>query len=137
MIGALLRFAHEEVLRRLLAALNGNGFDISPTELLVFLYPGPDGRRPSELARQCDMSRQAMNYVLAGLESRGYIERSDDPGSAARVVHLTEHGRQMVPLARQCVAGIEKEWAALLGPKRFESVCDALLDLGRHLGRTG
>ena len=75
MIGSLLRLPHEVIVARMLAALNAKGFDISPTELGVFLYPGPEGRRPIELARQCHMTRQAMNYVLAGLERRGYIER--------------------------------------------------------------
>src|SRR2546426_11710077 len=83
MIGSLLRLPHEVVLLRMLAALKANGFDITQTELGVFLYPGPEGRRPVDLARQCNMSRQAMNYVLAGLEHRGYIQRQARARSAA------------------------------------------------------
>src|SRR5947207_5354310 len=92
MIGSLLRLPHEVVVARILAALNTHGFDITTTELGVLLYPGPDGRRPIDLARQCNMTRQAMNYVLAGLERRGYIQRHAGPGSTARVVRLTERG---------------------------------------------
>jgi len=46
MIGSLLRLPHEVVVTRMLAALDSSGFDITVTELGVFLYPGPDGRRP-------------------------------------------------------------------------------------------
>src|SRR5512136_1264947 len=86
MIGSLLRLPHEAVVARLLAALHSNGFDVTVTELGVFLYPGPEGRRPIDLARQCNMTRQAMNYVLTGLESRGYILRCAGPSAAVRVV---------------------------------------------------
>ena len=86
LIGALLRLPHEVVLVRMLETINANGFDITQTELAVFLYPGPEGRRPIDIARQCNMTRQAMNYVLAGLENRGYILREAGP-SAAGVGH--------------------------------------------------
>ena len=137
MIGSLLRLPHEVVVARMLAALNLNGFDITTTELKVFLYPGPDGRRPIDLARQCNMTRQAMNYMLAGLERRGYIQRRAGPSSAARVVRLTARGWEMVPLIRSCVAAIEQEWAAHLGARRFNALRKTLHDLSLWLGKLG
>lgn len=137
MIGSLLRLPHEVVVARMLAALKLNGFDITTTELRVFLYPGPDGRRPIDLARQCNMTRQAMNYVLAGLERRGYIQRLAGPSSAARVVRLTDRGWEMVPLIRSCVAAIEEEWAAHLGARRFNALRETLHDLSLWLGKLG
>ena len=135
MIGSLLRFPHEVVVARLLATLEDSGHDLSATELRVFLYPGPDGRRPIDLARQCDMTRQAMNYVLATLERRGYIERGADPRSPAQIVRLTDRGWDLVPLIRNCVATIEKEWAAHLGSRRFEALRATLHDLSAWLGK--
>ncbi len=79
----------------MLAEVHAHGFDVSEPELGVFMYPGPDGRRPSDLARQCQASRQAMNYVLSGLEQRGYLERHVGPISASTVVHITERGREI------------------------------------------
>ena len=134
MIGSLLRLPHEVVTARMLSVLTGKGFDITPTELGVFLYPGPDGLRPIDLARQCNMTRQAMNYVLAGLERRGYIERQAGPSTAARVVCLTARGREMVEPIRSCVAQIEQEWAAHLGLRRFKALRDTLHDLELWLG---
>jgi DNA-binding MarR family transcriptional regulator len=137
MIGPLLRLPHEVVTTRILAVLASNGFDITPTELGVFLYPGPDGRRPVELARQCNMTRQAMNYVLAGLEHRGYIERQAGSTSASRIVRLTARGREMIAPIRRCVAEIEREWAAHLGAQRFKAMRDTLHDLALWLGKLG
>ena len=135
MIGSLLRLPHEVVTARILAMLQSNGVDITPTELGVFLYPGPEGRRPAELARQCNMTRQAMNYVLAGLERRGYIERQVGPSSAARVVRMTARGREIIAPIRNCVAEIEQEWAAHLGAQRFKALRETLHDLALWLGK--
>lgn len=137
MIGALLRLPHEAVTARILADLTDKGHDITPTELTVFLYPGPDGRRPIDLARQCNMTRQAMNYVLAGLERRGYIGREAGPGTASRVVHLTATGWEMFDQIRACVLAIEQEWTAHLGGQRFRALRDTLHDLARWLGKLG
>ena len=134
-IGVLLRLPHEVVTARMLSALADKGFDITPTELGVFLYPGPDGRRPVDLARQCHMTRQAMNYVLAGLERRGYIERQAGPSAAARVVCLTARGWAMIEPIRSCVDEVEREWAAHLGVQRFKAMRDTLHDLSLWLGK--
>ena len=135
MIGSLLRLPHDVVMARMLARLNGNGFDLTPTELGVFLYPGPEGRRPIDLARQCNMTRQAMNYVLAGLERRGYIKRSAGTSAAARVVCMTDRGWEIVAQIRGCVAAIEQEWAAHLGSQRFKVLRQTLRDLAIWLGK--
>ena len=133
MIGSLLRLPHEEIVSRMLAALDADGFDLTPTELGVFLYPGPEGRRPIDLARQCNMTRQAMNYVLAGLERRRYIRPRT--GGPARVVHLTERGGAAIARIRQSVAAVEREWATRLGARRFNALRDTLRDLARALGK--
>src|SRR4030095_16194021 len=134
MIGSLLRLPHEALVARVLASVNENGFDISANELGGFPHPGPRGRRPMDLARQCNMTRQAMNYVLAGLERRGYIERNAGLSSAGRVVRLTARGWDMVPLVRSCIATIEKEWAAHVGARRFDALHETLHDLSLWLG---
>jgi DNA-binding MarR family transcriptional regulator len=134
MIGSLLRFPHEVVMTRMLAALNQQGHNISPTELRVLLYPGPDGKRPIDLARQCDMTRQAMNYVLSSLESRGYIERNTVNANTS-VVQLTDRGRELVPVIRGCIARIENEWTLHLGRRRFEALRATLVDLSTWLGK--
>jgi len=135
MIGALLRLPHEAVMARLQAALERSGFDLSQTELGVFLFPGPEGRRPSDLARQSAMSRQAMNYVLSGMEERGYLQRHDAEAPNGRVVRVTERGRQVIRVIRAEVKEIERQWAEHLGTRRFEALRGTLEDLARWLGK--
>jgi DNA-binding MarR family transcriptional regulator len=79
------------------------------------------------------MTRQAMNYVLSSLESRGYIARGTT-GNAS-VVHLTDRGWELVPVIRCCIATIEKEWTMHLGKRRFEALRSTLLDLSTWLGK--
>lgn len=122
---------------RMLAALDSQGFDITATELGVFLYPGPEERRPADLARQCNMTRQAMNYVLTGLERRGYIQRQVGPGATTTLVHMTAKGWAMVESIRRCVAEIEQEWTAHLGVQRFKALRETLHDLALQLGKLG
>lgn len=135
MIGSLLRLPREVIVTRMLEALNTHGFDVTLTELDVFMFPGPDERRPTDLARQCNMTRQAMNYVLSGLERRGYIERHAGISAAARVVRLTDKGAEVIAQMRHCLAEIEREWTAYLGVQRFNALSETLRDLSQWLGK--
>ncbi|WP_213953794.1 MULTISPECIES: MarR family winged helix-turn-helix transcriptional regulator [unclassified Variovorax] len=135
MIGSLLRLPHEVMVGRMLESLQAHGFQVTMTELRVFLFPGPDGLRPAELSRRCDMTRQAMNYVLASLERQDLIERRDGADVATRVVHLTARGWRLIEQIRECVATVEGEWAALLGKERFEELRQTLHELSKQLGK--
>src|SRR5215212_8352430 len=80
LIGALLRMPWESILERLLAGLRERGFtDLGAPHLPVLQWPGPDDLRPSELAAQRRMTKQALNYLLGQLERLGYLQRHDDP----------------------------------------------------------
>jgi len=135
LIGALLRFPREEVVQRMLDAVNAAGYDLTRTELGILMYPGPEGKRPSELARACDMSRQSMNYLLAGLEARGYLHRTDGESGGARVVRTSAQARAAMELMRKTVKQIEREWAKVLGAERFAALRDTLLELSAALGK--
>ena len=65
LIGALMRMPLDAVLARMLARLHAAGFtDLVPAHFSVLRYPGPQGRRPSDLAAETGMTKQAMNYLL-------------------------------------------------------------------------
>ena len=68
LIGSLLRLPHEVVVTHIFEVLNTHNFDITSTELNIFMYPGPEGRRPIDLALQCSyLSGQVCGQ---GLENR-------------------------------------------------------------------
>lgn len=133
MIGALLRLPWDAVAHRILAALHEHGFDdIDAPHLGVILWPGPEGMRPSDLAARMRVTKQALNYLLGSLERLGYLERRPDPSDGrARRIALTERGRSIVPVVRNAVSEVEREWVEALGPERFVELREILLELAK------
>src|SRR3974390_19356 len=87
LIGALLRLPAQAIHRRIVAGLTRAGFsDLRLPHMAVLQYPGPDGRRPSELAERAGMSKQAMNQLLQSLERLGSNSRRH-PGGRPRARH--------------------------------------------------
>ena len=128
LIGALLRVPAQAIHRRLIAGLNEAGFgDLRVPHIAVLSYPGPEGRRPSDLAERAGMSKQAMNQLLQSLERLGYIRRasaSDD--GRARIVQFTARGRAAWDAVARILVEIEAEWRAVLGARRFAQLKNLL-----------
>jgi DNA-binding MarR family transcriptional regulator len=135
MIGALLRMPAEAVRRRMLEHLRARGFDgLEAAHLNVFQYPGPEGARPSELAAELGMSKQALNYMLGELERLGYLERLTDPeDTRSKRIALTARGSAAVKTMLDAVRAVEHDWRRELGAKEFEQLRALLLDLNDRL----
>ena len=93
-MGALLRMPLDAVLARNLLDLHNAGFtDLVPAHLAVLRYPGPQNRRPTELAAEARVTKQAMNYLLGQMQQLGYLTRDDDPDDQRfKRVRLTKRG---------------------------------------------
>ncbi len=131
LIGALLRIPWETVQQHMLERLHEHGFDdFDRAYFAVFRYPGPQGARPTDVAAQVGISKQALNYLLRELERLGYLEREPDPDDlrSKRIV-LTQRGIAAVGVIRDAVAEIEAAWTQRLGPKRFAQLRNLLLEL--------
>lgn len=126
-----MRMPIDAVRRRILADLHAAGFsDLVPAHFAVLRYPGPQGRRPSDLAREAGVSRQAMNYLLRELERSGYLTRvPDESDDRARTVQLTERGLVVRATVRATVHTIERELQQQLGPHRFTQLHELLVAL--------
>jgi DNA-binding MarR family transcriptional regulator len=131
LIGALLRVPHEAVRERILDRLHAAGFaDIDQAHFSVLQYPGPQGRRPSEITAHARVSKQAMNYLLNQLEERGYFERRADPDDArSKRIVLTRRGEAVRRTIRDAATELEREWATLLGTRRFAMLKHLLREL--------
>lgn len=127
-IGALLRYPHQAIQRRIIRAVNAAGFDdFRLAHFPVLGYPGPDGVRPSVLAERTGMTKQALNQLLNSLESAGYLQREVLPDRASgRVIRLTDRGRKLAALMLQVAAEIEDDWRRELGFEHFEQLKDLL-----------
>src|SRR5262245_10951354 len=131
LIGALLRMPWETVRRRMIERLQERGFqDLDVAHLTVFLFPGPHGAQPSELATRLGASKQSINHLLGQLERMGYLERRDDPDDLrARRIHLTPRGKSVGLIMREAVKEVEQEWEARLGSKRMALLREMLREL--------
>jgi DNA-binding MarR family transcriptional regulator len=135
LIGALLRMPVDAVRRQMIERLHQRGFDdIDEVHLTVLRYPGPQGERPSDLAAQLGMTKQALNYQLGQLERRGYLERRSDPEDLrSRRIVLTRRGVAAAHVIRDAVAELETRWARELGEKRYAQLRGLLVELNQMI----
>lgn len=135
MIGALLRVPFQETVRHVHAALVSGGFnDLRPAHLVVFQHLDPTGTRQVELAERAQITKQSMGYLVEYLVRHGYAELAPDPDDRrASLVRLTPRGEAVNDTARQALANLESQWAALLGEGPFGELKAALERISRGI----
>jgi len=121
----------ETVRDRMLTGLHERGYtDLVAAHLNVLQYPGPDNRRPSELATSARMTKQALNYLLGQLEQLGYLTRREDGrDQRSKRIHLTPRGHAVVDAIREIVRAVEADWEQQLGASNFAQLRDLLTQL--------
>ena len=117
--------AFSEELARRLAQTPYN--DIRATHGCVFGNIEPEGSRLTDLAERAHMTKQTVGEVATELERRGYLERAPDPSDGrAKIIRLTERGREAQALGREIIDEIEEEWAERFGAERIAALREAL-----------
>lgn len=87
-----------------------------------------------DLAVQAGVTRQAMNYVLGQLEQLGYLERRIDPDDVrSRRIYLTQRGAATIPIIRNAIAELEREWETRLAPTDWHELKRLLIKLNAAL----
>ncbi|ACU69277.1 transcriptional regulator, MarR family [Catenulispora acidiphila DSM 44928] len=93
------------------------GLTVPQFATLMMLDSSP-GLTVAEVARACGTTRQSANEMVAGLESRGLVERAAHPTDRrAHQLHATEAGLEMYAKARPAVRRREEELEAGLSPQ--------------------
>jgi DNA-binding MarR family transcriptional regulator len=115
----------------MLAGLHDRGFtDLVAAHVDVWRYPGPENQRPSELAAQTRMTKQALNYLLGQLEELGYLTRETDSNDQrSKRIRLTPKGRAATKAIYETVQDVETEWEQQLGPRKFAQLRRLLTEL--------
>jgi DNA-binding MarR family transcriptional regulator len=124
----LFRETADVMIDELVARLGAAGFpDIRPADSRVFGNLDPGGTRLIELAARARMTHQSMGELVASLEARGYLERQPDPTDRrARLVRLTQRGRQVQRQALAEITQIEATWLGWMGRGRGANLQVAL-----------
>jgi DNA-binding MarR family transcriptional regulator len=104
---------------------------IRQPHLPVFEYIDRErGSRISYLAKHANITAQSMGELVDYLSARGYVERVPDPTDGrARLVRLTTKGHEVYALAGTLVRGLEAEWSALIGERKFRQLKGLLAEL--------
>ncbi len=134
-VGALLRAAWKGVRDHIDEAVKAAGYvDITRTHVSLFRHPTLDGMRPSALAGEMQASKQAVNDLLRDLERQGYIRREVDPTDGrSRLIRLTAKGMKLEDTVRLAARDAERRLERELGPDRFRSFREVLVEAARVL----
>jgi DNA-binding MarR family transcriptional regulator len=111
--------------------------DIRSPHLQVLAHISTKGVRLTNLAARAQLSLPATSEFVSELEDLGYVERRIDPADArARLIVPTARGRKAFTDGARGAARIEREWASLVGERRFAIAVDVLQQLLDGLERT-
>jgi DNA-binding MarR family transcriptional regulator len=109
---ALLRRTSRLMVEEITERMEASGYPDSPSRHHpVFEAIDPEGTRVTVLAARAGVTHQAMVQLVAELETRGIVERVADPDDRrARLIRLTDQGREIVRAALEHIADIEEKW---------------------------
>jgi DNA-binding MarR family transcriptional regulator len=129
-VTGLLRVAADQAFGAVRDEVLDHYRDLRPAHVQV-LSGGPvNGLRVTELADRAAMTKQSMHELVVHLERCGYVRREPDPAdSRARLVRLTDRGRELEEAAHAASARLHLAWRERLGPERFEALWAALQEL--------
>jgi DNA-binding MarR family transcriptional regulator len=124
----LLNVALDEFSAELTKRVAEAGYsDIRVSHGCVFGNIEPDGSRLTDLAERARMTKQSVGEVTSELEQHGYLERVPDPSDGrAKIIRLTERGREAQLIGFGLIDDIERDWAKQIGPERVAALRDAL-----------
>jgi DNA-binding MarR family transcriptional regulator len=116
----------------------GDYDDLNPAHVALFRHPTLEGRRLTDIAQQMQITKQSVHELVGHLEARGYLVREPDPTDRlARIVALTPRGRRLEVTIREQARRAEEQIAAILGPRRFGQLQQALETLIAELPPAG
>lgn len=132
-VGALLRVAWKGVRDHIDEAVKAAGYvDLNGAHVSLFRHPTLDGMRPTDLADEMRISKQAVNDLLGDLERQGYIRREVDPADRrGRLIRLTAKGMKLEDTVRLAARDSERQLERELGRDRFRSFREALVEAAR------
>ena len=127
----LLDVALEAMLAEFRAELERTEFsDIRPTHGCVFRFVKGDGMRLTRLAELASMTKQSVGEIVNDLVERGYAERVPDPADRrAKLICLTERGREAQTQGFGLFAEVEERWIDRYGPDRIAQLRETLEEI--------
>ncbi|MCE3274488.1 MAG: transcriptional regulator, MarR family [Propionibacteriaceae bacterium] len=115
---AMLGRAYSLLGFKIVEGVVGAGFPQKPSHSAVFAQIKADGMRLTDLARGANITPQAMGELVDELEDLGYVERRPDPTDRrAKLIVLTDRGKQSIAAGIATIDGLEDQITAILGER--------------------
>lgn len=126
-----MRILLRQATQRSTEILRERGYgDLRPMHLLVIERLSISQTRATELAENIGLTKQATGQILDRMEELGYVERVPDPADGrAKIVQLTDRGRQAARSLRSNAEETDEYWSEVLGPARYRQLRSALASL--------
>jgi DNA-binding MarR family transcriptional regulator len=100
------------------------------SDVKVFILASRKARTVSEIARELEVTRQAVHSSVLRLKALQVVELLPQPGNGRdKLVTVTEKGWQAQAVANDSITQLEKECAGILGTKGLEQFRKQLLAL--------
>ena len=104
--------------------------DLRPSQLRVLEWLPEDGMTISELAECAEMTTHGCGQFVRQLEALGMVDVAvADHDARARVVRITEAGREALARSAAVLEACDDAWAAQVGPERWRVFREVLEEL--------
>jgi len=109
---------------------------LSRTKSMIMVNISNGITRPSDLARNIGISRQAIQQTLVEMERNGLLRLVPDPADGrAKIVRFSRRGSGIGKAAFEALSAVEEELARRLGARTVDQLKDVLFsDWGRVMG---
>lgn len=138
-LGALLRIPYQHLNREVYERLATNGHpEVRPAHSVVFRNILAGGSRITDMAEYAGMTKQSMAALVDYLARHNYVALTPDPTDGrAKLVVLTDRGREVQQMALDFSREVESRWAAAIGEEGMKDVRAGLQELLEHLNSGG
>src|SRR3712207_6473034 len=94
--------------------------ELRPSQLRVLEWLPPEGMTITELAECAEMTTQGCGQFVRQLAALGMVEVAvADHDARARVVRITDAGRNALARSAAVLAACDEEWSTRVGPERW------------------
>jgi DNA-binding MarR family transcriptional regulator len=104
---------------------------LRPSHLRLLSLTPLAGMRLTDLAARVGMTKQALGEFVATLQEAGLVEVTVDVRDRrVRLVRPTPAGQELQRVIESAIGGIERRWAAEVGPERWATFREVLRQIG-------
>jgi DNA-binding MarR family transcriptional regulator len=116
---------------RVAGTRTADGSPLRPSHVRLLSLTPEAGMRLTDLAARVGMTKQALGEFVATLQGAGLLEVTvDERDRRVRLVRPTAAGRELQAVVESAIAGIERRWAAEVGPERWATFREVLAQIG-------